>query len=397
MRLVYVVQRYGPSIAGGAEQHCREIAERMSARGHDVQVATTCAESYVDWANVYPRGLSDVNGIAVHRFPVSAPRPNHAFSEFDRRVKGSGTTRPIGMQREWMRMLGPHAPELPDWLRRRGRDFDCIVFFTYLYWTTWSGVRASAGVRPTVLHPTVHDEPALQMSIYDEVFRAVDAFALSAPEEADLIRRRFRSEPKGDVVGVGVDLGRADPTRFRAAHPVLGSTPYLLYVGRMDPGKGALELYDFFVTYQRRNRSDLKLVFLGDPLAGVPEHPDVLVTGFVEDDAMRNSAIAGALALAQPSYFESFSMVLAEAFAQSRPALVQRRCSVLLGHARRSNAALPYAGFAEFEAALDLLRERGALADEMGRNGRRYVEATYTWDLVLDRYEALLDRVAAPA
>jgi len=121
------------------------------------------------------------------------------------------------------------------------------------------------------------------------------------------------------------------------------------------------------------------------------------VTGFVEDDAVRNSAIAGALALAQPSYFESFSMVLAEAFAQSRPALVQRRCSVLLGHARRSNAALPYAGFAEFEAALDLLRERGALADEMGRNGRRYVEATYTWDLVLDRYEALLDRVAAPA
>src|SRR4029079_6264066 len=100
-------------------------------------VPRTCCESYVDWANVYPRGLSDVNGIAVHRFPVSTPRPNHAFSELDRRVKGRGTTTPIGMQREWMRMLGPHAPELPDWLRRRGRDFDCIVFFTYLYWTTW--------------------------------------------------------------------------------------------------------------------------------------------------------------------------------------------------------------------------------------------------------------------
>jgi glycosyltransferase involved in cell wall biosynthesis len=118
------------------------------------------------------------------------------------------------------------------------------------------------------------------------------------------------------------------------------------------------------------------------------------VTGFVEDDAMRNSAIAGALALAQPSYFESFSMVLAEAFAQGRPALVQRRCSVLLGHARRSNAALPYAGFAEFEAAVDRLLGDRAVADAMGRNGRRYVEATYTWDLVLDRYEALLDRVA---
>ena len=78
--------------------------------------------------------------------------------------------------------------------------------------------------------------------------------------------------------------GVRDPTGFRAAHPVLGSTPYLLYVGRMDPGKGALELYDFFVTYQRRNRSDLKLVFLGDPLRGCPRAPIVLVTGFVEDE-----------------------------------------------------------------------------------------------------------------
>ena len=397
MRLLYVVQRYGASIAGGAEQYCREVAERMTARGHDVQVATTCAESYVDWANAYPRGVSEVNGIPVHRFPVTRPRSNDAFSELDRRVRTSRTARPTALQREWMRMLGPYAPELPEWLRRRGRDFDCIVFVTYLYWTTWSGLRASVGVRPTLLHPTVHDEPALQMSIYDEVFGSPDALALFVPEEADLIRRRFRREPQGAVVGIGVDLQRADPARFRAAYPALGSAPYLLYVGRMDPGKGALELYDFFVTYQRRNGSDLKLVYLGDPLVGVPEHPDVLVTGFVEDDAVRNAAIAGAFALAQPSYFESFSMVLAEAFAQGRPALVQRRCSVLLGHARRSNGALPYAGFAEFEAALDRLVGDPVLVEAMGRNGRRYVEQTYTWDLVLDRYEALLGRVAASA
>ena len=43
MRLLYVVQRYGETIAGGAEQHCREIAERMArarppGRGrHDVR------------------------------------------------------------------------------------------------------------------------------------------------------------------------------------------------------------------------------------------------------------------------------------------------------------------------------------------------------------------------
>ena len=38
MRLLYVVQRYGETIAGGAEQHCREMAERMARRGHHVEV-----------------------------------------------------------------------------------------------------------------------------------------------------------------------------------------------------------------------------------------------------------------------------------------------------------------------------------------------------------------------
>ena len=45
MRLLYVVQRYGETIAGGAEQHCREMAERMARRGHHVEVATIFLES----------------------------------------------------------------------------------------------------------------------------------------------------------------------------------------------------------------------------------------------------------------------------------------------------------------------------------------------------------------
>ena len=68
MRLLYVVQRYGDTIAGGAEQHCREMAERMARRGHHVEVATTCAKSYVDWANAYEPGESVVGGVLIHRF-----------------------------------------------------------------------------------------------------------------------------------------------------------------------------------------------------------------------------------------------------------------------------------------------------------------------------------------
>jgi glycosyltransferase involved in cell wall biosynthesis len=393
MRICFVVQRYGPMIAGGAEQYCREMAERLAARGHDVEVATTCAKSYVDWANEFTPGTEEIAGVAVHRFPVQRPRRNLLFAHYNARMMGRGK-RPLFAQHQWMDLQGPFAPDLPRWLARNAGRFDCVACVTYLYWTQWAALRRLAGLVPLILHPTVHDEPPLRLSIFDEVFHAPDAFALCTPEEGDLIRRRFHIDPKGEVVGIGVELTASSPERFNKAF-ALEDVPYLLYVGRLDPGKGAIELAEYFIAYKDRHPGDdLKLVMLGDALVPVPEHDDIIVTGFLDYD-LRDSALSGALALAMPSYFESFSMVLTEAFAHRRPALVQGRCEVLRGHARRSGAAIPYEGFAEFEAALEVLREDPALADAMGAAGRAYVEREYTWPVVLDRYEQLLHRVVA--
>src|SRR4051812_31793158 len=100
MRLLYVVQRYGETIAGGAEQACRELAEHMSARGHGVEVATTCAQSYVDWADSYPAGTSELNGVVVHRFPVPRPRDFDRFGALNARMATDRNTRPLPVQRE---------------------------------------------------------------------------------------------------------------------------------------------------------------------------------------------------------------------------------------------------------------------------------------------------------
>ena len=135
-------------------------------------------------------------------------------------------------------------------------------------------------------------------------------------------------------------------------------------------------------------------MLLGELLVDDPRHPDIVTTGFV-DEQTRNDALAGALALVHPSYFESFAMVLTETFAQGRPALVQQRCTVLDGHAHRSEGALPYTGFAEFEASAELLRTTPELADAMGAAGRRYVEAEYRWDVVLARYRSLIETAAS--
>jgi glycosyltransferase involved in cell wall biosynthesis len=113
------------------------------------------------------------------------------------------------------------------------------------------------------------------------------------------------------------------------------------------------------------------------------------------DQQTKRDAMAGALALAQPSYFESFSMVLSEAWAQGTAGLVQGRCDVLAGQAERSGGAIPYRGYAEFEAAVDLLVAEPGLAVALGRRGRAYVEQNYAWEVVMGRYERLLGETAA--
>ena len=393
MRLLFVVQRYGAEVAGGAEVHCREFATRLAVRGHVVDVLTSRARTYVDWADEYPSGSTGLDGVTVHRLSVGRPRHIDVFAALDRRVPSGSRPVPLFLQREWMRLQGPDLPEQVPWLAEHAARYDVVVFFTYLYATTVVGLPAAAGRTATALHPLAHDEPPLSLPLFDTVMRLPTALVFNTPEEATLVARRFRVRRPSHVAGIGVSLDvHGDSAAFRAHHG-LGDRPYLLNLGRLDPAKGTDELFDFFVAYKRRRPGPLALVLAGEPVHPVPPHPDVVATGFV-DEATKHAALAGCHALVHPSYFESFSMVLTEAWAHRKPALVQGHCEVLVGQARRSRGAVPYRGYAEFEVALDLVLADDELARRLGAAGRAYVERHFDWERVMDGYEAFLASVA---
>lgn len=391
MRLLYVVQRYGEDIVGGSEAACRQFAEALLLAGHEVEVVTSAARSYVTWENSYESGTSLINGVTVHRLPVIAPRRPERFGPTDVWLMSDTSSPLLFEQHRWARQMGPDIEGLRTWLIDNCCRFDVVIFMTYLYTTTSIGIAAVAGRVPVVLQPTAHDEPSLRLSIFESVFRLADAFVFFTPEEETVVKKRFRINPSGKVVGIGMDLDppRSDPSRFRAMQG-LGTDPYLIYVGRLDPMKGVRQLCDFFIALKTLCQSPLKLVLAGEEIVELPGHPDIIVTGFL-DEADKHAAIAGSLALVQSSYFESFSIVLCEAWAQSRPALVQGASTVLRGQATRSAGAIPYEGYAEFEQAVMMLLEDVALADELGRNGRRYVEERYSWSAVLAEFEAALE------
>ncbi len=258
---------------------------------------------------------------------------------------------------------------------------------TYLYTTATQGLPTVAGRVPTILQPTAHDEPPAYVSIYNSVFRQPDAFLFFTPEEKEVVERLYGVHPHGATIGIGIDTHqlRGDGQRFRNQFE-LDDTDYLVYVGRLDASKGVGELLRFFDSYKKRNDVRLKLVLAGGGQIDLPDRDDVVVTGFL-DEQMKRDVIAGSLALVQPSYFESFSIVLCEAWLESRPALVQGHGEVLRGQAMRSNGAIPYEGFAEFEASVNYLLNNREAGNQMGRNGLDYVKNNYEWNVVLQRFE----------
>jgi glycosyltransferase involved in cell wall biosynthesis len=396
VKILVVVQRYGDDVAGGSEAAARSVAQRLAARGHTVEVLTSRARSYRDWADHYDAGTTVEHGVAVHRLSVRGPRREDVFAAIHGRVLARPDA-PAFVQRDWLRLQGPDLPELASWLRSNAERFDVSVFFTYLYPTTAFGLPIAAERSPTVLVPTAHEEPMFDLRVFDPLFRAADGFVFLTPEERQLVAERFRFDPAGDVVGLGIDspVPGADPRRFRNRFG-LDDRPYVVFLGRIDPGKGSDELHRYFVEARRRATFDASLVVMGDPVTQLPPHPDVVITGFV-DEQTKQDALAGASVLVQPSYFESFSLALCEGWAAGVPALVQGRCAVLAGQSARSGGGVAYRGYAEFAESLRRLLDDRALRAQMGERGRQYVDRHYRWDTVIEGYESVLRRVVDEA
>jgi glycosyltransferase involved in cell wall biosynthesis len=166
---------------------------------------------------------------------------------------------------------------------------------------------------------------------------------------------------------------------------------YLLYLGRVDRNKGCDALFEHFLEYVP-TRPDVTLVLAGPTKMQIPEHPQIRALGYVTNE-VREALFAHARALVVPSWYESLSIVLLEAWNHGIPALVNGRCKVLAGQVRRANGGLYYMFPAEFDEAADFLLNNPAERDALGRQGLAYVDREYRWPIVLSRVEALFEDV----
>lgn len=383
MHVAYVLPRYGLEVLGGAEFAIRLIAERLvDAAGWDVSVLTTCALDARTWANHYPEGEADIAGVRVVRVPTALER-DPSFDEFSNSVLLYQDPSRHDQER-WVDMQGPFAPDLLNEIVNA--DADALIFKPYLYYPTIRGVPIAR--RPVLMHPAAHDEPALRLPMLRDVFNSCAGFVFNMHEERRVLESHHpdTSAKPFLVSGFGIEVGDT----AGAAAPVDG--PYLLSVGRVDKAKGSLLLARWFAAYKERRPGPLKLVLLGLVAEPVDEHPDIVVAGMV-DEPVKWAALSSALAVVQPSPYESLSLALLEAWAVRRPTMVNAACDATTRHVEQSGGGVAFTGYASFEVMLDRLVGDAALREELGDAGYRYVDEFYRWPRIIERYVEFVERV----
>ncbi len=388
-RLAIVVQRYGADVTGGSESLAKAVAERL-ATDHEVTAFTSCAKDYVTWKNEYAEGRETIAGVEVRRFKSEEEREIRSFNALSDELFDQPHAKDEEL--EWLRRQGPNVPKLIEALKAEKDRFAAILFFTYLYYPTYWGLKAAP--ERSILVPTTHDEPALRLEIFKEVFGLPKAFAFLTPPEEALVKKRFGvGQRPATVAGIGIDDGPApDVEAFKIRHDVRG--PYALYAGRIDAGKGCAEMIAFYDRYRRDCRGAAELLLIGKLAMPAPRSPGVRYLGYLSEPEKR-AALAAAAAVVCSSPFESLSITLLEAMSLGSPVLASARSPVLLDHCRRSNGGLFYETASEFVESLDLLVREASLRAALGDKGRRYIEAEYRWPVVIERYRSLIRAVSA--
>lgn len=387
MKIAFVVQRYGLEINGGAELHCRWIAEHMQQHW-EIEVLTTKALDYITWKNHYTQSIEIINGVPVKRFPVTRTRNPEKFGRTQKFILENEHTE--ADEYRWLEEEGPYSPALIKYVQDHQHEYDYFIFFSYRYFHSYWGINSIP--HKSVLVPTAERDAIIHLRIFKDFFRKPRAIIYNSEEERKMIQSlSHNSSVLGEVVGVGTEIPTEFLTeKFRREYGIKGD--YIIYIGRIDENKGCDELFDFFLRFKQETGSDIQLVLIGNTIIKIPIHPDVHYLGFLSEEN-KFAALYETLLLLMPSFYESLSMVTNEAWAMHKPVLANARCDVLQGQCKRSHAGLYYQNYLEFKASLQLLLSSPRLRNKMGENGLRYFEKHYTWESIEDKYLSLFSRL----
>ncbi len=409
-KIAFIIIRYGTEVNGGAEVHCRMLAERLTP-WYEVEVLTTTTRDFGKPEHDYPAGVSRENGVTVRRFrpqPIDAER----YGEYRQQSRKTRRLRyrlaQLGLLR-WIASVHPawtagqknnrrylesqpdHTPDMLRFIEERQGEYAAFLFMNFYFSQTVLG--SVVAPEKSILIPLAHPDKTLYLPINIPMFTRVRQIAFNTAAEMRLCRDAFgRHMAPWSIVGCGIE--EATPAPWEQVREKYGlPDSYALYLGRVTPAK-INDLIPRFIRYRREKNPAARLVLVGgiDPEIGRPDDEGVLLTGFVSE-AEKSAIIRHAAVIINPSHLESLSLLMLEAMAERIPLLVNGRSEVMKDHCRMSGAALWYNNGRDFDRKLHRLLTDETLRTQMCAKGPAYVREHYAWETIIDKLRTLIEAV----
>jgi len=394
LRIALVSPRFEPVTAVGAEERISRLATGLSARGHAVEVLTTCVRDPLTWKNHYQPGRTDEGPFAVSRFPVDPRRVSRRFLQAAARI-GRRTAVSKEEEEAWAAGLGFSSP-LVRYLADDCGDIDAFVFAPLVCGTTFGGLATVAS--RSLLIPALPDVPEARLEVVRECLSAAGAILAGSATERDLLASAAGIPVERISVGAsGVDpMATYDPEGFRRRHGI--EVPFLIYTGRRSRQKGVHRLVEYAASAFRNGGIDFRLVLTGEETLPLPDEAgDCVLDLHFLGEQDRADGLAAALAFCQPSQAEALALSPLESWLAGRPVVTDGGGTVTRERCRRSGAGLWYGDALEFEEAVRLLLEDENRAAAMGSRGRDFVLANWPWEKTLNAVEETCASLAGGA
>lgn len=220
---------------------------------------------------------------------------------------------------------------------------------------------------------------------------------------------RLRLRPPTIVEPFGLDAADfADlppPGEFRARYPQVGDRKMVVFLGRLDYGKG-LEL--LIPAFAKIARDDAVLVIVGpDSHSGyrqtvegmIAEHKlagRVVLTGMLTGQE-KLAALVDAHVMAQPSFHENFGLAVVEGLACGTPVIVSDQVYLWPRIKEAGVGGVMHLTVDDVAATLKAWLDDPALRDSAAAKARSFALREFAWDRIAQNWVGHYARVAKPS
>jgi glycosyltransferase involved in cell wall biosynthesis len=364
----------------GSDRYTHEVANLLSIE-NQVTICTTTSLDYVRWDSHFKEGFSCLDNLKIYRFKPNYERNISKFNRSLRRLIKKKNLKSSDYEK-FIIEQGPFVPKMIEYIKYNINSFEIIIFIGYLYYPIVYGIPLCKN--KSIIIPTLHDEVVAYFPIYKDLLSIDLIYSFNTPEELDVYKKIYDRVPeKYSIIGTCITLNSISiPDKPN----IYGK--YILYVGRVDTGKGVEQLVRFFKEWKTRYNSDYKLLIAGGGGNPIDSDLDIVFLGYVTEDE-KYFLIKNSMFLINPSPMESFSIIIMEAWLFNKAVIVNSMSDTMKNHCLRSNAGLYYADIYDFMETLNFFIMNPMKRDRMGENGKRYVEENYSPKVILSKFEQI--------